>query len=120
MPWFQALILPTMRSMPRPAKTPSLRAIFAKNVRYARIHAGYSQENFALAAGLDRTLVSSVERGVRNATLDNVERISNFLKIPGHEMLDPGLADLRGFDVTLIRAPRSQRPYTPARKSRRG
>ena len=120
MPWFKVLIISIMMGMPRPAKVkpPSLRTIFAKNVRYARIHAGFSQENFALAAGLDRTLVSAVERGVRNTSLDNVERIADFLHIPGCEMLDPGLAEQRGFDTTLRRAPRSARLYSPPRKAR--
>jgi transcriptional regulator with XRE-family HTH domain len=106
--------------MPRSAKgsSPSLRAVFAKNVRYARIHAGFSQESFALAAGVDRTLVSAIERGVRNTSLDNVERIAGFLEIPGHELLDPALAQHRGFDTTVRRAPRTARLYAPKRAGR--
>ena len=106
--------------MPRSAKSNALtlRAVFAKNVRYARIHAGFSQESFALAAGVDRTLVSAIERGVRNTSLDNVERIAGFLKIPGHEMLDPGLAERHGFDTTVKRAPRAARLYPPTRPPR--
>jgi transcriptional regulator with XRE-family HTH domain len=37
---------------------------------------GLSQEAFARECGLDRTYISSVERGKRNVLLRNVERIA--------------------------------------------
>lgn len=38
-----------------------------------------SQESLAEAAGIDRTYVSLVERGLRKPTLDVAERLSNAL-----------------------------------------
>ena len=109
-----------MRGMPRPAKVapPSLRIVFGKNVVYARIHAGFSQDGLAGRIGFDRTILGSLERGERNISIDNIERISSALEIPAHEMLDPDLAERRGFDTTLARVPRSQRRlYTSERKA---
>ncbi len=40
-----------------------------------------SQEELADKAGLDRTYISGVERGVRNITLDSLEQIINALEI---------------------------------------
>lgn len=108
--------------MPRSAKAaaPSLRIVFGKNVVYARIHAGFSQHRLAERIGFDRTIVGALERGERNISIDNIERIAAALDIPAHEMLDPGLAELRGFDTTLTRVPRSlHRLYTAERKLRR-
>jgi transcriptional regulator with XRE-family HTH domain len=40
-----------------------------------------SQEDLADKADLDRTYISGVERGVRNITLDSLERIVNAFEI---------------------------------------
>ncbi|MCL2802639.1 MAG: helix-turn-helix domain-containing protein [Micrococcales bacterium] len=45
---------------------------------------GLSQEQFAHTAGLDRTYVSGVERGIRNPTLDVIHRLAAALGV------DPG------------------------------
>ena len=83
-----------------------------------RINAGMSQERLAAEAGLDRTFVGSLERGLRNISVDNIELISTALGLPAHELLDPGLPEQRGLDIPLTRAPRTTRPYTSARKSK--
>lgn len=46
-----------------------------------RNNLGVSQEKFALKIGMDRTYYSSVERGQRNISLNNIIRISNGLGI---------------------------------------
>ncbi|MBB3178824.1 transcriptional regulator with XRE-family HTH domain [Variovorax sp. Sphag1AA] len=84
----------------------------------ARIHLGLSQEKLALECGLDRTFVGSLEQGIRNISIDNIELIAKALRIPADEMLSPTLATDRGFDPTLTRAPRST--STNAIKRRRG
>lgn len=42
---------------------------------------GISQENLALMAGLDRTYITSVERGKRNISIINLEKIANALNV---------------------------------------
>jgi transcriptional regulator with XRE-family HTH domain len=52
---------------------------FGKNLKKIRIKKGLSQERLALKAGLDRTYVGSVERGERNISLLNIEKIAKAL-----------------------------------------
>ncbi|MDP2139795.1 MAG: helix-turn-helix transcriptional regulator [Gammaproteobacteria bacterium] len=54
---------------------------FGTRVRELRKAAGYSQETFAQHCGLDRTYLSSLERGHRNVSLRNIERIALALDI---------------------------------------
>jgi transcriptional regulator with XRE-family HTH domain len=49
-----------------------LRLQFAANVRRIRRERGLSQEELAFEAGLHRTYISGIERGVRNAGIDNI------------------------------------------------
>lgn len=44
-------------------------------IKELRIAAGLSQEKLALAAGLDRTYIASVEHGKRNISIVNLEKI---------------------------------------------
>lgn len=81
----------------------------------ARIHVGLSQEGLAADAGLDRAFVGTLERGQRNISIDNVELISKAIGIPAHELLNPALPQERGFDVTLVRSPRTVRLYPATR-----
>lgn len=105
---------------PRPERRTSspLRKLFAKNVRLARINAGWSQEQLADECEFDRTVIGSLERGKRNISIDNISRIADVLAIPPHELLSPSLAADRGFDETLRRAPRTSRG--PARRTLAG
>ena len=43
--------------------------LVGQNLRRLRQAKGWSQEDLALTAGVDRTYVSGVERGVRNPTV---------------------------------------------------
>ena len=57
---------------------------FGRCLRRAREDRGYSQEKLAELAGLHRTYVSSVERGKRNVSLENIWRLADALSIgPG-------------------------------------
>lgn len=93
-----------------------LRLIFAKNIRMARIAKEMSQETLAHEANLDRAFVGTLERGTRNISIDNIERLALAVGLPAHELLDPNLAELRGFDPTLMRAQRTARPYPSERR----
>lgn len=53
--------------------------ILAKNLRQARQGAGISQEDLAATAGVDRTYVSGIERGLRNPTIEIVARFAQAL-----------------------------------------
>lgn len=57
------------------------RSRFAANVRLHRLEQGISQEALADAADLHRTYVGSIERGERNVSIDNMERIAHALKL---------------------------------------
>lgn len=50
----------------------SPKEIFAFNLRRLRTAAGLSQEELADRAGLHRTYISSIERGQRNVSLENI------------------------------------------------
>jgi len=54
---------------------------FGHRVRYLRNQLGLSQEDFAAKCELDRTYISSLERGKRNVSLKNIEAIAIALEV---------------------------------------
>ena len=52
-----------------------------KRIRKLREDAGFSQEGFALDAGLDRTYIGGVERGERNPSFEILLRIARRLDV---------------------------------------
>ncbi len=52
-----------------------------RNLRAYRRKRGLSQEEFAEVLGVHRTYVGGIERGERNLTLRNVERIARRIKL---------------------------------------
>lgn len=54
----------------------SARQIFGINLRSHREALGLSQEDLAEKADLHRTYIGSVERGERNVSIDNMERLA--------------------------------------------
>lgn len=69
--------------MPKPSRPrvdPFLRALGVALVA-ARERAGLTQEGVGHEAGLDRTYVSGVERGVRNSTIYSLRRLAQALRV---------------------------------------
>jgi transcriptional regulator with XRE-family HTH domain len=61
-----------------------IREVFARNLRKARNARGLSQEALAHEAGVDRTYISALERGVYGATIDMVDKLARVLHVePG-------------------------------------
>jgi transcriptional regulator with XRE-family HTH domain len=50
-------------------------------MRERRMELGISQERLAELTGLHRTYVGSVERGERNISIDNIDRIAKALEL---------------------------------------
>ena len=61
--------------------------ILAANIRQRRKARGVSQQDFALEIEMDRTYIGGVERGERNVSIDNIERIAKGLEIKPHLLL---------------------------------
>jgi transcriptional regulator with XRE-family HTH domain len=64
-------------------------AVVAETVRRARKAAGWSQEELAFEAGLDRTYISQVERKKRNVTIVVLAKIAKALKTSPDRLLVP-------------------------------
>lgn len=66
----------------------STREIFAENLRRFRLKKELSQEELADLAGLHRTYIGSVERGERNISIDNIERLAKALECQVIDLLN--------------------------------
>ena len=61
--------------------------IVAQNVRSLRVARGISQEKLAERSGLHRTYVGSVERGERNISIENIDRLAAALNVAAVDLL---------------------------------
>lgn len=66
----------------RPPKARSLVSRFPAILREVRTEKGLSQEQLADQAGLHRTYISQIERGVKSPSLRSLEQITDALEIP--------------------------------------
>lgn len=64
-----------------------LQQAFGARLREVRKKKGFSQEGLALASGLDRTYIGGVERGERNISLVNIQKIAAALGISAKEIV---------------------------------
>ncbi len=64
-----------------------LREVFATNLRRARQAKGLSQEALAHDADIDRTYISSLERGTYAASVDTIEKLAEVLGVAPDELL---------------------------------
>jgi transcriptional regulator with XRE-family HTH domain len=63
-----------------------VRIRFGRSVRAKRHELGFSQEEFADICGLDRTYMGGIERGERNLSLVNIEKIARGFEISLSEL----------------------------------
>lgn len=61
---------------------------FGQRVRETRKKQGLSQEELAFKAALHRTYIGMIERGEKNITLTNIEKIARALNIRMTKLLD--------------------------------
>lgn len=71
---------------PATPKQLAQRKTFGERVRELRLAAGFSQEQLAHRAGLDRSYVGQVERGERNVSLDNIYRLAAAISVDAREL----------------------------------
>lgn len=55
---------------------------FGLAIKQRRQELGISQEELSFRAGLHRTYISDIERGSRNPSLENIEKLAKALEIP--------------------------------------
>lgn len=70
-------------------------SLFGAHIKKIRTAKGYSQEQLAAFAGLDRTYISGIERGQRNISLMNLVKLAKALEVPAKQLLD---FDMEGDD----------------------
>lgn len=61
--------------------------LFALNMKRVRLEKKLTQEKVAEGADLHPNYISSVERGERNISIRNIERIADALGVPMTELL---------------------------------
>jgi transcriptional regulator with XRE-family HTH domain len=65
-----------------------IRVKFGIRLKELRLQRHLAQDKFSLDVGMDRTYISGVERGKRNVSLVNIERIANQLGITLSELFN--------------------------------
>ena len=68
------------------AKKPEC-VVFGQTVRALRKKQGYSQEEFADEARIDRSYMGRIERGEQTASLSMIHHIARALKLPPDRLL---------------------------------
>lgn len=59
----------------------NIQKAFGQAIRKLRMEQGISQEKFADLCNLHRTYISDIERGVRNISLENIDKMAIALNI---------------------------------------
>ena len=81
---------PSLSALGLPDGVPgTARRLLAFNLVRLRAARGWSQEALAHESGLHRTFIAHVERQVRNASIDNVERLATALGVSVAAMFQP-------------------------------
>lgn len=72
----------------RPSPGMDVVQLLGVNVRHHRKLKGMSQERLALDAGMERSYVSDLERGMRNPSVRALGRLAEALGVEPKELLD--------------------------------
>ena len=67
-------------------KDEAIKVAFGKRLRALRAAKGLSQEKLALTCDLNRTYIGGIERGERNVSLVNIQKIASALGVPVREL----------------------------------
>jgi CheY-like chemotaxis protein/DNA-binding XRE family transcriptional regulator len=93
-----------IKVLQRVADNMDIKKPFGHNVKAWRNWLGISQEQLAERAGLHRTYVCDVERGMRNVSLESIEKLARALEISISHLLS-GIPDAPGgtiLDILLV------------------
>ena len=71
----------------------SISSLFGQRVRDLRISMQLSQEQLAALCDLDRTYISSIERGQRNVSLKNIATLAQALNVSLSEFFEDMVVD---------------------------
>ena len=69
------------------AELEGVRHTLSTNIKALRKDRGLAQERLALEAGVDRTVVSKIEREVSNPSLEILVKLAVVLKVPVSRLL---------------------------------
>lgn len=64
-----------------------VRTVFGTHLRQLREKQGLTQEELASKAGMHFTYVGQIERGIRNPSLINLQKLAKALKVSGGQLL---------------------------------
>lgn len=67
-----------------------VRYTLAQNIKRLRKQHGLPQERTALESGIDRTMLSKVERELTNPSLETLLKLANRLDVPISDLLKQG------------------------------
>jgi len=73
----------------KPSPLPPAKVRFGMRLKVAREELQLSQELLADNAGMHRTYIGQVERGERNISVDNMEKLAEAVNLPLWDMLRP-------------------------------
>lgn len=79
-----------MQTPEHPTTIEEIRSVIAKNLKRYRAEQGVAQERLALIAGVDRTMVSKIERELTNPSIETLLKLANVLGVTVSSLLTEG------------------------------
>lgn len=76
-----------MQTQAQPITIDEIRNTIALNLRRYRAEKGIAQEKLALIAGVDRTMVSKIERQLTNPSIETLLKLANVLGVRVSDLL---------------------------------
>lgn len=61
--------------------------VFGQEIKSVRMQLGFTQEGLALAAGVDRSFLSKIERGIRQPSITIVFKLCDALDYPPEKII---------------------------------